>query len=106
MSDHEPFEKWFDDALEEELLALGARATDDAYDGYKAALKKLELAPRNIHKLGGIPTFVQDAPDRRFAHQLFQIEESEPFDANFGDVGAGHLLVTSTGDLFFSWDSH
>jgi hypothetical protein len=60
---------------------------------------------RNANKLGGFPTFVQEC-DVPFAWPLFQLEAQEPFNANFGDIGAGHLLVSASGDLRFFWASH
>jgi predicted DNA-binding WGR domain protein len=91
--------------LIDELLRSVGATLDGAVDAYDAFVRGLGHQARNVHKLGGYPTFVQD-DDAPGSRQLFQLEESEPFDVNFGDQGAGHLLLTPTKKLRFTWSSH
>jgi predicted DNA-binding WGR domain protein len=77
-------------------------AERDAYQAYADGLKK---SARNVHKLGGFPTFVQDF-DEPYAHAMFQIEMNDPFNMNFGDLGAGHLLQRADRSLRFFWSCH
>jgi predicted DNA-binding WGR domain protein len=73
---------------------------------YEKVANKLGVAPQNRHKLGGHPTFVQQYGDPPFVEQVFQIEQSAPFDANFGDVGAAHLLALVDGSIGLFWSGH
>lgn len=86
-----------------ELLLQGAE--DDGVSTYRSWARSSGKAARNVHKLGGFPTFVQECPVR-FTRQLFQIECNQPFDVNLGDIGAGHLLLAPSGDVHFFWASH
>ena len=98
-----------DECSEETLDALvrmaGGALSDDPFDAYRAFAEGRGERSANRHKLGGWPTFVQE-PVRPWARQLFQLERGAPLHANFGDVGAAHLLLTSSGTLDFFWASH
>lgn len=92
------------------LSALAARwGADaealDAWDLYQHWASHTGVAARNVHKLGGWPTFVQECP-LRFSRQLFQLEQQAPVNANFGDLGAGHLVLMPNGDVRFFWAGH
>lgn len=100
----ERFENASDELLDDLLRSVGA-SLEGAVDAYDAFVRALGVQARNQHKLGGFPTFVQ-AYERPFAHQIFQMEQSAPFDVNFGDLGAGHLLLGTGGDVQFTWASH
>jgi predicted DNA-binding WGR domain protein len=98
-----------DEADPEVIRALlrSVNAADGEEDPYRAVAKALGLAARTSPKLGGWPVFVQEPPaDVAAAHLLFQIEAAPPFDVNFGDVGAGQLVVDGRGALRFFWASH
>jgi predicted DNA-binding WGR domain protein len=100
----ERFEAASQDVIDDLLRSVGA-TLEGAVDEYDALVRGLGLAARNEHKLGGFPTFVQEY-ERPFRHQIFQIEEKAPFDVNFGDLGAGHLLLGVEGAIEFTWASH
>lgn len=99
------------DALDDDVLAAlvrivgGVLEEDDGLGAYRAYAAATGRAARNEHKLGGWPTFVQEC-GVSFVHPLFQLEENAPFDANFGDVGAGHLLLGARGEIRFFWSGH
>ena len=81
---------------------------DGAHDELDAIARALDVRAKNVHKLGGYPTFVQEY-EREYVHQVFQIETGTPFDVNFGDAGAGHLLACGSGASLgytFNWSCH
>lgn len=86
-----------------EVLLRGAE--DDGVSTWRSWAKASGKAARNVHKLGGFPTFVQEC-SLSFTRQLFQLECNQPFDVNLGDIGAGHLLIRPSGDIAFFWASH
>lgn len=96
-------------ASDQELEALvrlaGGEPCSDPFDAYSAFGRARGEQSLHRHKLGGWPTFVQEHV-RSWTRQLFQLEANAPLHANFGDVGAGHLLLTGTGTLDFFWASH
>jgi predicted DNA-binding WGR domain protein len=90
--------------LVDELLRSVGVTPQESEDLVDALLRGLGPA-RNEHKLGGFPTFVQDCR-LPFKRQIFQIEMSSPFKVNFGDLGAGHLLLGEGGSIDFFWSCH
>lgn len=96
----------FDEEAPEVIEAL-LREVNAADDGlpYRAWAAGAGRAARNVHKLGGWPTFVQPC-SIAFTRQVFQLEMSAPFHANLGDLGAGHVLLTATDDVRFFWACH
>lgn len=102
------FEAASQETLDALLASVGAPAdlnVTDPDDLHEAVVRALGLYPRNEHKLGGVPTFVQEY-ERPFRSQIFQLEAKAPFDVNFGDVGAGHVLLGADGTVHFTWASH
>lgn len=100
----EHFERASQEVIDDLLRSVGA-TLEGAIDEYDAFVRGLGLAARNEHKLGGFPTFVQEH-SRPFQEQVFQIEAKAPFDVNFGDLGAGHLLLLADGTIDFWWACH
>jgi hypothetical protein len=88
-----------------EALLRGVSAEDTGRSVYRTWAEGSGQAARNVHKLGGFPTFVQECP-LKYTRQLFQLECNGPFDLNLGDIGAGHLLLTPSGEVRFYWASH
>ncbi len=100
----------FDEEDHEVFKALvqsagGTLQEETGFAAYSAWANATGRIARNLHKLGGIPTFVQDCTVP-FSHLLFQIEANDPFDVNFGDLGAGHLLLKASGGVSFYWAGH
>ncbi|MDP1915789.1 MAG: DUF1963 domain-containing protein [Myxococcales bacterium] len=89
----------------EVIEALLQGADDDGRSPYRVWAEASGNAARNVHKLGGFPTFVQECT-LSFTRQLFQLECARPFDVNLGDLGAGHLLIRPSGEVVFFWASH
>lgn len=100
----EPLREQLEHEACEVIEALLDGAEDDGLT-YRSWAKASGKAARNVHKLGGFPTFVQEC-SVTFTRQLFQLECGQPFDVNLGDVGAGHLLLRPSGDVHFFWASH
>ena len=91
----------------ESLVAVtGATSEDD--DLYNAIVAASPRRARTSNKLGGWPVFVQADPAETglMYTPLFQIEMGKPFDVNFGDLGAGHLLLGRDGRVHFTWSCH
>jgi predicted DNA-binding WGR domain protein len=86
-------------------IAANGGALDGDEDAYATCVRALGKEARTEHKLGGWPVFVQEY-DQPFASSLFQLEAKPPFDVNFGDLGAGHLLLRRDGTLDFFWSCH
>lgn len=94
------------EAEEPEVIeALLRGAEDDGISPYRSWAEASGRAARNVHKLGGFPTFVQEC-SWPYVAQLFQVEARLPFSLNLGDVGAGHLLLMPLGEVRFFWASH
>jgi predicted DNA-binding WGR domain protein len=91
------------EVLEALLQTVGAEDTGRSL--YRTWAEGSGQAARNVHKLGGFATFVQECPVT-YTRQLFQLECNGPLDLNLGDVGAGHLLLTPSGAVKFYWASH
>lgn len=89
----------------EVIEALLQGAEDDGVSIWRSWAKASGKAARNVHKLGGFPTFVQEC-SVPFTRQLLQLECNQPFDVNLGDIGAGHLLIRPSGEVTFFWASH
>lgn len=87
-----------------EVLLREVNADDDGLP-YRAWAAGTGRGARNVHKLGGWPTFVQPCA-LSFTRQVFQVEMSAPFHVNLGDLGAGHVLLTARDDVRFFWACH
>jgi hypothetical protein len=89
----------------DDLLRSVGETPRGSEDALTAFVRGLGNPARNVHKLGGYPTFVQECRVP-FSHAIFQIENGAPFNVNFGDLGAGHLLLGEGGRVEFFWSCH
>jgi len=94
-----------DDEVVQALVRSVGGTLDGDDDAYRACVRALGKEARTAHKLGGWPVFVQEY-DKPFGSSLFQLEANAPFHVNFGDLGAGHLLLRGDGTLDFFWSCH